>query len=344
MALIKCPECGKEISDKAKTCPNCGCPIKKITGTENEILEQTEVGKQQYDIVVQKPRKKISKKSIIIIGTIISSIIIGVIVYLIVTADSRKYDNAQELYSSEEYEDALTEFKELGTYKNSADMVEKCEYALSADGQFLNMLRKSLMARWDLSEDGKTEEAFIHMQDTGLTGREAGDFPVNHMDRTPQMPKEEGSLNIVKTVNIAQRRKRGWISAFLRGLIKTWELFTAFCIWWIRLFWNLLWLFMALFFGGMALITLAGVGVILVLLPQGYPMVGMLLICLGGMLCMGTLCCGSYSLILRRKKEEQETEKRKTEKRETEKQEKEKRETAEQETEAQGQKSAEEVY
>lgn len=24
MALIKCKECGKEISSKAKTCPNCG--------------------------------------------------------------------------------------------------------------------------------------------------------------------------------------------------------------------------------------------------------------------------------------------------------------------------------
>ena len=28
MALIQCPECGKEISDKALTCPSCGCPIK----------------------------------------------------------------------------------------------------------------------------------------------------------------------------------------------------------------------------------------------------------------------------------------------------------------------------
>ncbi len=27
MALIKCPECGKEISDKAAACPNCGTPI-----------------------------------------------------------------------------------------------------------------------------------------------------------------------------------------------------------------------------------------------------------------------------------------------------------------------------
>ena len=27
MALIKCPECGKEVSSSAKNCPNCGCPI-----------------------------------------------------------------------------------------------------------------------------------------------------------------------------------------------------------------------------------------------------------------------------------------------------------------------------
>ncbi len=29
MALIKCKECGKEVSDKAGACPNCGCPIEK---------------------------------------------------------------------------------------------------------------------------------------------------------------------------------------------------------------------------------------------------------------------------------------------------------------------------
>lgn len=27
MALIICSECGKEVSDKATTCPNCGAPI-----------------------------------------------------------------------------------------------------------------------------------------------------------------------------------------------------------------------------------------------------------------------------------------------------------------------------
>lgn len=29
MALIKCPECGKEVSDKADSCPECGYPISR---------------------------------------------------------------------------------------------------------------------------------------------------------------------------------------------------------------------------------------------------------------------------------------------------------------------------
>lgn len=30
MAMMNCPECGREVSDKAKSCPNCGTPIKKL--------------------------------------------------------------------------------------------------------------------------------------------------------------------------------------------------------------------------------------------------------------------------------------------------------------------------
>lgn len=31
MALIKCPECGKEISSKAAWCPHCGCPSSEFS-------------------------------------------------------------------------------------------------------------------------------------------------------------------------------------------------------------------------------------------------------------------------------------------------------------------------
>ena len=42
MALIKCPECGKEISEKAPVCPNCGCPVateKTQTDHSNGIVK-----------------------------------------------------------------------------------------------------------------------------------------------------------------------------------------------------------------------------------------------------------------------------------------------------------------
>ena len=43
MALINCFECGKEISDKATSCPNCGVPINKdesvSTSGNFEVLE-----------------------------------------------------------------------------------------------------------------------------------------------------------------------------------------------------------------------------------------------------------------------------------------------------------------
>lgn len=34
MALVQCPECGKEISDQAMSCPNCGYVMKKEEGVE----------------------------------------------------------------------------------------------------------------------------------------------------------------------------------------------------------------------------------------------------------------------------------------------------------------------
>lgn len=36
MALIKCPECGKEVSSKAEICINCGYPIQKEMPINNE--------------------------------------------------------------------------------------------------------------------------------------------------------------------------------------------------------------------------------------------------------------------------------------------------------------------
>lgn len=43
MSLIKCSECGREISDKAITCPQCGNPLQDI----NKITQQTPITVEQ---------------------------------------------------------------------------------------------------------------------------------------------------------------------------------------------------------------------------------------------------------------------------------------------------------
>lgn len=41
MALIKCPECGKEVSDRAPACPNCGTLLKmKLKNTNTNCIIQ----------------------------------------------------------------------------------------------------------------------------------------------------------------------------------------------------------------------------------------------------------------------------------------------------------------
>lgn len=63
MALVKCTECGREISEKAESCPNCGCPIE----TRNRLSKAEEVLRE---------RKKLLLPIFAVIGVII---IIGVV-------------------------------------------------------------------------------------------------------------------------------------------------------------------------------------------------------------------------------------------------------------------------
>lgn len=56
MALIKCPECGKEVSDRAKTCIHCGCPLEEASSAGNVRIKMSAVqtkelyGKQQVTV------------------------------------------------------------------------------------------------------------------------------------------------------------------------------------------------------------------------------------------------------------------------------------------------------
>lgn len=51
MALIKCTECGKEFSDKAAACPNCGCPASEIIKGNTTPEEQKKAAEQIFAAV-----------------------------------------------------------------------------------------------------------------------------------------------------------------------------------------------------------------------------------------------------------------------------------------------------
>ena len=56
MALIKCPECEGQVSDKAYACPHCGYPIKDMIKKHATLMTEY---KPEY-MVVREMRKHVS--------------------------------------------------------------------------------------------------------------------------------------------------------------------------------------------------------------------------------------------------------------------------------------------
>lgn len=83
MAIIKCPKCGKDISDKAKECPKCGWKT-EIADAGQSTLEPIEKLPQENisdkDVIFQK--KSNNKKNLIVAG-IIAFLVIGISVLLL---------------------------------------------------------------------------------------------------------------------------------------------------------------------------------------------------------------------------------------------------------------------
>lgn len=91
MALVKCTECGKELSDKATTCPNCGCPLGEIQETE----------------VTATSTKSATKKKTIIVMSIAILVVLAIIIGFLLYKSSSERKKAAE---REAYIDSASEF------------------------------------------------------------------------------------------------------------------------------------------------------------------------------------------------------------------------------------------
>lgn len=83
MALIKCPECGKEISDRAVSCPHCGFPIagSEISHASSEDTSVDVKSDSVAEAKVPEPQKKSKKMS-----TVGSSAIVAGVIFVVVLA------------------------------------------------------------------------------------------------------------------------------------------------------------------------------------------------------------------------------------------------------------------
>lgn len=148
MAMIKCPNCGKEISDKANACPACGEKIEVTIKSDDMLTDNTnstsETALDNTDSMSSETigdkifEEKTKKKKGPIIGIIVAIVIIascvgGYLYYAKVIKPANEYKEAENLLSEKKYADAQQRFKSLGDYKDSSEKIIECDYASASD-------------------------------------------------------------------------------------------------------------------------------------------------------------------------------------------------------------------
>lgn len=157
MAIIKCPECGKEISDKAKRCVHCGYelveekPTKKFCcecGAEN-LINAKECVACGYPFEKEGVLKKIKSKSpknqaIIMIIVVAIIVVIGSVLYnVIIVRPKNMYNHATELLEKGKYEEADKILVSIKNYKDVSTIREQLKYE-SYTYAVINDLKKYL--------------------------------------------------------------------------------------------------------------------------------------------------------------------------------------------------------
>lgn len=128
MALIKCPECGREISDKAVSCPNCGCPIniQEIKNT-NDIPQCPNL---------DKVKNRFNKKIILIIIIVLVILVCGILFYnfyfikpqIIEKQNNNTYEKAIDFLESGKYEEGEELLQTIVGYEDVDIILEQIKW------------------------------------------------------------------------------------------------------------------------------------------------------------------------------------------------------------------------
>lgn len=133
MALIKCPECGHQVSDKAATCPSCGVAIAGNVKRENEVPK----GERSMTI----------------------PIVAGVVAVIAVLVGLYFYNNVQDRNELDAYENAMS-CSEAAVLQNYLDMYADAPQAHRDSIMAHLALLKKVDSDWDEAMVNNTRSAF----------------------------------------------------------------------------------------------------------------------------------------------------------------------------------------
>lgn len=165
MALIKCPECDKEISDTVKVCPGCGYKFKKA----------------------KKIKVSIGKKKKIIVMIVFAALLFatgGFLSFKYYFIPLGNYNAANDLVDNHKYDEAIEEFKKLDGFKNSREKVlethyKKAEYFLESNsykgavsefeaaGKYKDALDRVKATKYLWAENATLDEAVTLYEELG---------------------------------------------------------------------------------------------------------------------------------------------------------------------------------
>lgn len=150
MALIKCPECGKEVSDKAETCPGCGYVLKQ----NKKKITQANFSKKN--------------KMAILLGSVILIVVVLAGIYIKNIPEKSPFENLTPDIKMEQVKKLLGKpdksskpTKDLASYVDTYDNVEFMKLNGSLDFFYENDDQKTInFAIWtyDLNEGSTLNE------------------------------------------------------------------------------------------------------------------------------------------------------------------------------------------
>ena len=160
MAIINCPECGKEISDRAETCIYCGYPLKEPM--KEEALKKEVSGKELFKEVLGNFGRKIGKKGLLII--LAAAIVIAVV------AVSGKTLNEKEKYVYK----VVAEYKDM--LKDPDSLVLRGDILYVKDSSYDTFVAFSASGNNSYGTPVTSMPIFMNYFYIGDYGDESGDF------------------------------------------------------------------------------------------------------------------------------------------------------------------------